>query len=143
MQVLQLECLSLLGVTQDLVCQELLEDLSVVNLLLNCASSHEAVDFHLALLSETPCTLARLDVSRGIPIRVIDDYSVGTSKVHTKTANLCRQQKDMQVWIVVELVDQVLAIFDRCVAVHTSVIEALHSLDEFFHDVKHDAVLCE
>ncbi|KAI7277095.1 hypothetical protein KC335_g118 [Hortaea werneckii] len=113
-EVSQLEGLPLLGVTQDLVGEELLEDLSMIDLLFDRAGGHETVDFHFPFLTQSPCTFARLDIGRGVPVRVVDDDAVGA----------------------------VLAVLDRRVSVHTTVFKPWDTAYEAFENIEHDASAC-
>lgn len=143
MQILQLESLSLSRISQDLVGKELLEDLSMVDLLLNCAGRHQSIDLDLSLLSQSPSSLASLNVGGRVPVRIVDDDTISSCEVDTETADLRGEEEDMQVWVVVELINESLSIFDGGVAVHATIIEAFQVLDEELQDVQHDTMLSE
>ena len=94
-QVFQLERLSLLWIAQNLVRQELLENLSMVDLFLDCARCYETVNLNLSLLTETPRSLSGLNISRWVPIWVVDDDAISTSEIDTEPTNFGRQQEHM------------------------------------------------
>mmetsp|Transcript_4647 Transcript_4647/g.16681 ORF Transcript_4647/g.16681 Transcript_4647/m.16681 type:complete len:275 (-) Transcript_4647:1648-2472(-) len=134
--VLVLEGPALLGVLQDLVRQELLEDLAVVDLLLNCAARHQAVHHHLVLLADPPRPLLGLEVRRGIPVRVVQDHPIRAGEVEAQAAHPRGQAKQLDLLRLVELVHQLLPLANRGGTVHpeVSVSEAQHRpLDDVQH----------
>lgn len=95
----------------------------MINLLFNCAGGKQPIDSHLTRLSNPPSSLPglhkeeekknhsrqpnlltgklkhklkgspHLGVSAGVPIRIINEYSIGTDQVYSKTTNSCRQNE--------------------------------------------------
>ena len=59
----------------------------VIILWLDDLPCNETVDHDLALLTDSVSSGEGLDIVVGIPIRIIDDDSVGGSKIDTKTSS--------------------------------------------------------
>ena len=74
----------MLGLKAYLVGEELLIDLTVIDLLFYGATGDEAVDSHLFLLSYPPCPLSSLHVGGGIPVGIKYQYSAGNFPLESR-----------------------------------------------------------
>ena len=144
-EVVALEEALLARILEYLVGEELLEYLPMVDLLLDGAGGEQAVDGHVARLTDAPGAFARLQVVARIPVRVEDDDLVGADEVETQAAHLGRQQEEKYARVRVEAVDELGAHVGVGGAVHAHVRVVVGVLLEhvLLDDVEHDATLRE
>ena len=93
-------------------------------------------DGDAALLAEPPRPLPRLDVCRGVPVRVIQQHPVRPRQVDSQAADPRRQQEHKDRVVAVEVVDHAGAQRHRDGAVH-AVVAHRGAADVALEDVKH------
>ena len=141
-QVVGLEKALLRRVLENAVDQELLEDLSMVNLLLDCPGGQEAVNGDITILADPPGSFSGLSIGARVPIRIEDHHPVSPGQVNPEAADSCGEQKHKQIWRRVKLVDQSLPRPDWCAAVQLQV-QVIPILEELFQNDEHLSALGE
>mmetsp|Transcript_122993 Transcript_122993/g.274752 ORF Transcript_122993/g.274752 Transcript_122993/m.274752 type:complete len:746 (-) Transcript_122993:197-2434(-) len=132
-EVVPLEELSLAWVIEHLLCQEVLVDLSLVDLFLESASEHQPVDIDFPLLSDPPCTLACLNVGHGVPVGVEDHDAVSTDNVQAHATDASRQDHRKQVGVAVELFNHFAPPVHRCFSIDAQMCVSLESQPALDH----------
>ena len=136
---------------ENLVGQILLVDLAMKDLLLHRAGHDQAIDRDGSRLADTPRSMACLHIGAGIPVRIVQEHTVGPREVDTEAADTRRQeeQKDgfasrgvIVVGVVVVLVDELLALRERRLTVHAQIRVAL-LLAKVLDNVEHHGGLRE
>jgi hypothetical protein len=143
-QSFALEKLAAGWVCQDAIGHKLLEDLTVVNLFLNCFFTHEPIDVYVSCLADAESALGCLDVYHGIPVRVQDNHFVSSGEVDAKSPNSCRKQENLQIFSLhfIELLNRIHPCFQRYIAIHPTELNPLISKNQF-KQVKHSLGLTE
>ena len=74
---------------------------------------------------------------------VVNENSVGTGQVDAQTTHFGGEQKEVEMRRLVELVHQRLPVLDRCLSVHSKVVDVVLALDKGLEDVKHLGALAK
>mmetsp|Transcript_25427 Transcript_25427/g.65474 ORF Transcript_25427/g.65474 Transcript_25427/m.65474 type:complete len:366 (-) Transcript_25427:680-1777(-) len=120
----------------------LLVHLPVVHQLFQRAQRHEAVHIDVALLADAKRAVLRLQVRRGIPVRVEQHHLIGGGEVEAEAACASGHQEDKARVRIVEVVDSLLAVLldSGAVQADVAVPAARH---QALQDVEHAGGVAE
>ncbi|KAH3688323.1 hypothetical protein WICPIJ_000688 [Wickerhamomyces pijperi] len=102
---------------------------------LNGELGDKSVDVDITCLPNTMTTILALLVHSRVPIRVVEDNSIGTGQIDTQTTGSGRQDKHLDLWIRVESFCEDLTIFDLRGPIQSHVSDP-HDVQETFQDVQ-------
>eukprot|EP00760_Papus_ankaliazontas_P001886 PhM_4_TR1071/c0_g1_i1/m.26886 len=123
-------------VAQDALHGTQFVDLSLVDLLFNCADAQQTVHKDVVALPKAPHPLSGLHVRDRVPVWVEDDYARRADEVDADAADAGRHERDEDAGVVVEGVDEGEAVCDGRAPVEPDVLGAV-VLDGGLNDVEH------
>jgi hypothetical protein len=105
--------------------------------LLHGVLSDESVNSYLLCLTNSMSSIHCLEIHLWIPVRVIQDNSVSSHEIQTKSTSSCRDEEDSLLRVLTrEVINLNLSIIKLCVTIKSAVFIFSKST-VIFHNVKH------
>lgn len=95
------------------------------DLLFHGAPSHESVDSYRLGLTDTVSTVSSLFVHRGVPIIIVENYSVSSNQIDAQATSSGRQKEGKDVWVLLVLVNHESAVLELGRPIHPEVAQVL------------------